>query len=284
MPPRRVYKRSPVPDPLGMPIKFSFLFTCLLLCLPRVALADMPEHAQSNMFGRGWDCEEGYVRKANACVRLELPPHAQVNLLQDDWECRKGYVKDADSCRPMPVPLNAIADSFGNGWRCARGYFQHEDQCDRLKVPSHAQLDPSGNDWECVRGYKKNADVCVEMDPEERAREERHYRELYAGPPADDNFKTAPCRAGYNKCTSDCAGLEKKTIDLLARHDDPLQLCFQACDAGQAACVDDRSEVPCRQFTPLCQAACPSGVDLCLNACQTGGDRCVYQSRRLQSR
>ncbi len=243
--------------------------------------AALPEHAHVDTFDGGWDCDEGYVKKEGRCVSLVLPASAQENMLGDGWVCKKGYVKEGEACRPVRVPSNAERDTFGNGWRCRRGYFQDGSSCVVIKIPLHAQLDAAGADWQCERGYKKKINVCVDMEPAERARQDKYYQELYAQRKEARGPETAPCRAGYNKCTSSCAGLERKTPEMLLRTDDVSGACCQACGRAEALCAQEKLNSGCQQFAVACRQACPEDVAVCLSACQDGSDRCMYQARQI---
>ncbi|MFH0753531.1 MAG: hypothetical protein V2A70_03080 [Candidatus Omnitrophota bacterium] len=263
-------------------IKSSLLMMVIFLLAVPVVFARVPAHAHADLFGRGWACDEGFVRRADACVPFILPLHAQVNLLGDGWECQKGYVQDNDGCRLISLPVNAVRDSFGHGWRCRRGYFQDGQTCIQIKLPRHAVLSALGNDWECARGYKKDLNICTDMTSDERFRQDEYYRKLYAEVAAKDGVDTAPCRSGYNKCTSSCSGLGKKTPEALLRVDDLLELCMQACLQGQSVCHSSKPGEGCGQFEQGCREACPGGVAACAESCSSGAQRCEYQSRRVK--
>jgi hypothetical protein len=263
---------------------FPILILFFLVLMPGAARAGMPEHAVADVFGSGWACDLGYMKQGDRCVRLALPANAQVNLLADGWECKKGYVKVGDACRSLTVPANAERDPFGNGWRCRRGYFQDGSECFIIKIPLHGQLNASGNDWQCERGFKKKLNICIDMEPAEKSKEDQYYQELYKQTMQEHGPETAPCRSGYNKCTSSCAALEKKPSPGLWRKNDLAGQCLQACVQGQVFCAQEKEKNGCSQFLEACRGSCPQDEDLCLGACQDGKDRCVYQSRQVLSK
>ncbi|MBF0330737.1 MAG: hypothetical protein HQL17_02280 [Candidatus Omnitrophica bacterium] len=253
----------------------------LTIFFPSCVHAAIPAHAQADMFGRGWTCDPGYVKKDELCEPLVLPAHARVNLLSDGWECQKGYVKMDNGCQLMRIPPNAERDSFGNGWRCQRGYAQEGNECFAIKIPMHGQLNALGNDWQCQNGFKKKLNVCIDMEPPEKDAQNKYLRDQYAREMMDQKAPTGPCRAGYNKCTSACSALDRKDVASLIRTDDPMSLCFQACAHGEMLCAREKGKNDCGQFAASCPQFCPKDMSLCLGACQDGTDRCVYQAQQV---
>jgi len=79
----------------------------------------------------------------------------------DDWQCERGFMKRADACAPVEVPVNAYLDSTGKDWRCERGFGKENSACVALNVPTNAYLDYSGNEWRCMGGYRKQGKSCL---------------------------------------------------------------------------------------------------------------------------
>jgi hypothetical protein len=59
---------------------------------------EMPENAQLNFFGTGWECKRGYLRQGDVCEEMEIPENARLNSRGTDWLCLPGYVRQDSRC------------------------------------------------------------------------------------------------------------------------------------------------------------------------------------------
>jgi hypothetical protein len=75
-------------------------------------------------YGRGWDCDFGYVHEGDRCVTLELPEHAYATFSEYGraWACERGYRVASNTCAEVKVPAHAYLTALGDGWECARGF------------------------------------------------------------------------------------------------------------------------------------------------------------------
>ncbi len=74
----------------------------LLLMIPSLLLAgDMPKNAHPNIFGTGWDCDRGYYKSGQQCIKVIVPENASIDIYGSGWACNKGYKKSNNSCIPM---------------------------------------------------------------------------------------------------------------------------------------------------------------------------------------
>ncbi len=121
---------------------------------------DIPENAHKNMRSNGWDCNKGYHRSGDGCVRVIIPENAHLNLYGNGWDCNKGYHRSGDGCVRVIIPENAHLNLYGNGWDCDRGFARSEARCTIVQIPRNGELDFTGHSWRCLRGYERDGNVC----------------------------------------------------------------------------------------------------------------------------
>ena len=61
----------------------------------------IPANASLNYFGNNWECNRGYRRAGNECVKVNVPANASLNYLGNNWECNRGYRKAGNECVPL---------------------------------------------------------------------------------------------------------------------------------------------------------------------------------------
>ena len=129
----------------------------------RCVRMNMPPHAHPDVFNTGWECDRGYLRSGDRCVRMNMPPHAHPDVFNTGWECDRGYLRSGDRCVRMNMPPHAHPNVFNTGWECERGYLRSSDRCVRMNMPPHAHPNVFNTGWECERGYLRSSDRCVRM-------------------------------------------------------------------------------------------------------------------------
>ncbi|MEW9922393.1 hypothetical protein AB2B41_22570 [Marimonas sp. MJW-29] len=126
----------------------------------------MPDNAEAQNYGVGWDCTLGYRFNGEDCAAIDVPENAYVTGRShgSGWACKRGYEKVGGvSCEAIPVPENAFLRSSGFDWKCDRGYRQDRETCVLIVLPEHAYLteNTSSSGWECERGFTALTDSCV---------------------------------------------------------------------------------------------------------------------------
>ena len=120
----------------------------------------VPANARLNAFGNDWECNQGYMKRAAECVPVNIPPDAHINNDGNDWECQQGYRRSGSICVPLAVPPNAQPGSRADDWQCDRGFRRSGSMCVPIRVPLNGRLSPRGNDWECRPGYRRIGPRC----------------------------------------------------------------------------------------------------------------------------
>ena len=138
----------------------------------------VPENAEAQNYGDGWNCSLGYRLNEGSCVLIELPSNAYANgrSYGNGWACKRGYEEvNGMTCEAIPIPENAFLKSSGYGWQCERGYRQVREICQLVVVPDNAYLseDPTGSGWTCERGFEPLDDKCLLIDVPENAHLDR---------------------------------------------------------------------------------------------------------------
>jgi len=163
-------------------IKFANLFTCLsvlFFIFPDLLFGEsIPKNAHPNIFNSGWQCDRGYKRSGQECVKVVVPENAHIGIYGSGWQCDRGYKRSGQECVKVVVPENAHIDIYGSGWQCDRGYKKVESTCvpmTKEELKKQKELEQailreiqrrktqgvSGDD--CETEYKTNTDVCVEI-------------------------------------------------------------------------------------------------------------------------
>ena len=173
--------------------------------------ATVPENAERNILGTGWNCKRGFVARGNVCAPVKIPANAELDFSGHGWTCRRGFTSSNDHCAPVLVPQNAELDFTGHKWMCKRGFKQAgaqcsavmipknaeldftghrwacksgfaltNDKCEAVRLPLNAQLDFTGHSWTCKSGYKRAGSACQPMTPADFARQRELYRRLRA--------------------------------------------------------------------------------------------------------
>ena len=132
----------------------------------------------TNISGTGWDCDRGYYKSGQKCVKVVVPENASIDLFGNGWACNRGYYKSGQKCVKVVVPENANIDIYGSGWTCNNGFKKSGSSCvpmTQQEIEKQKELERaiaaenqrrraqgvSGDD--CETEYKTNAEVCVEI-------------------------------------------------------------------------------------------------------------------------
>lgn len=146
----------------------KLIFALLLLMAPCVLYAaDGPPNSHPSILGTGWDCDRGYYKSGQNCVKVVVPENASIDVYGSGWACNRGYYKSGQGCAKVQVPENASIDVYGSGWACNRGYYKSGQKCVKVIVPENASIDVYGSGWACNKGFKKSGTSCVPMTPQE---------------------------------------------------------------------------------------------------------------------
>ncbi|MCV2875087.1 hypothetical protein OE810_02330 [Rhodobacteraceae bacterium XHP0102] len=132
--------------------------SCVLIALPENS------YANGRSYGNGWACKRGYEEvRGIRCEVIPIPENAFLRPSGYGWECERGYRQLRDNCIPVIVPDNAYlsADTTGTGWTCERGFEPSDDKCLLIELPENAHLDRSGNSWRCDRSFQLLDGECV---------------------------------------------------------------------------------------------------------------------------
>jgi hypothetical protein len=89
----------------------------------------LPAHAKIDIYGTGWDCQRGYFKSGNQCIKVNIPTNGKVDIYGTGWDCQRGYFKSGNQCVKVNIPTNGKVDIYGTGWDCQRGYFKSGNQC-----------------------------------------------------------------------------------------------------------------------------------------------------------
>lgn len=156
-----------------LPVKFTTMLIAMLMLTPSAnAQVTIPENAQSNEYGSGWQCKSGFRKEGDACVAIVLPSNAYLTgfSYNKGWACRRGFVEDGDVCLPLSIPANAYLDASGRRWTCNRGYEDNDKGvCALIVVPEHGHLNKNGNGWDCKALFRKTYDSCDPINVPENA-------------------------------------------------------------------------------------------------------------------
>lgn len=201
----------------------------LLVASLNVFADDVPPNAHPNIFGNGWECDRGYSRSGNVCVKVVLPNNASLNVFGNGWECNRGYKRAADRCTKVNVPDNASINVFGNDWACNRGYARSGSGCVKIIIPDNASINVYGNGWSCNRGFKKAGGRCEPMSAEELTAQAEHERQILKmreerklrGVSGDD------CENEYKTNAEVCASITGGDIDCNEDYSDSY---YRDCD------------------------------------------------------
>ena len=128
---------------------------------------EVPPNAHIDVFGSGWECDQGFRRVGNGCEPVEVPPNAHIDVFGSGWECDQGFRRVGNGCEPVEVPPNAHIDVFGSGWECDQGFRRVGNGCEPVEVPPNAHIDVFGSGWECDQGFRRVGNGCepVEVPP-----------------------------------------------------------------------------------------------------------------------
>jgi hypothetical protein len=80
-------------------------------------------------------CPRGFYYSNGKCLPVQIPENAQLNVYGNGWDCKRGFYKLGDKCLPVQIPENAELSPLGNGWQCRQGFKKVESKC----VPMTAQ-------------------------------------------------------------------------------------------------------------------------------------------------
>jgi hypothetical protein len=157
-----------------------------------------PENAEPNWIS-GWDCNQGYYKDGDRCLKSELPTHAKWMTREDDFYCDPTFRKDQINrvCVRIELPQNAEYDdaSYG-GWRCKQGFVKNlgSNSCDQFKLPEHAFW-VGFNSWDCDAGFKKNLPglSCDKVSIPENAHPSSNYDRWECNDGYKKNYKESKC-------------------------------------------------------------------------------------------
>ena len=156
----------------------------------------IPENAHKLSFSDRWECDIGYERKRELCVKIIIPDNAYPThkAYGRGWECHWSFSQSKDQCRPVFVPENGYLNSTGSSWRCDRGYTKQKDSCKKIVALKNGFLNERGDQWQCEPGFQIINQACAAIIPPQNGYlTMRSYDKGWA------------CRHGYyeneNKCT-----------------------------------------------------------------------------------
>lgn len=160
-----------------------------------------PENAEPNWLGE-WDCNQGYRKDNDRCVKEDLPNNAKWVSRGSDFYCEPTFRKDEVNrvCVKIDLPQNAEYDSASyGGWRCKQGFIKNlgSNSCDPFKLPDHAFW-IGFNSWDCDPGFRKNL---------QRLRCDKVSIPDHAHPA--NNYDRWDCNNGYKK------NYDKNTCELI---------------------------------------------------------------------
>lgn len=80
----------------------KLIFALLLLIVTSMSYAnDLPPNSHPNISGTGWDCDRGYYKSGQKCVKVVVPENANIDIYGSGWTCNNGFKKSGSSCVPM---------------------------------------------------------------------------------------------------------------------------------------------------------------------------------------
>jgi len=100
-----------------------------LIISPLLFAGNLPDNSHPNIFGTDWDCDHGYYRSGQKCVKVIVPENASIDIYGTEWACNRGYYKSGQKCVKVIVPENAGIDVYGSGWVCNKGYKKSNNKC-----------------------------------------------------------------------------------------------------------------------------------------------------------
>ncbi len=181
-----------------------YVFLIILLFAASSLAQSLPENASPNAFGSDWQCNRGYYKTGQKCLKIQIPENASLNFFGNDWQCNRGYYKAEQKCLEVQIPENASLNFFGNNWQCNRGYKKSNNSCvpmsqrelqrqkelmQALLAASQRRKDQGVSGDDCDREYKTNAEVCVKL-----TRGELDCNESYNG----DHYRACDATINYN--------------------------------------------------------------------------------------
>ncbi|MBI5558740.1 MAG: hypothetical protein HY885_13995 [Deltaproteobacteria bacterium] len=156
------------------------LLVIVLLIIPRILFAeDLPNNSHPNIYGTGWDCDRGYYKSGDKCVKVIVPENASIDVYGNGWTCNRGYYKSGDKCVKVIVPENASIDIYGSGWACNKGYKKANNVCapmtkeelqkqkeqEQALIAEIQRRKAQGISGDvCETEYKTNAEVCIRIN------------------------------------------------------------------------------------------------------------------------
>ena len=71
--------------------------------------ASIPPNAHKSRYSGEWQCDDGYRRVRETCVKVVVPEHAYAtdSHSRQGWDCARGFVQEDGRCTPIAVPPNA---------------------------------------------------------------------------------------------------------------------------------------------------------------------------------
>jgi hypothetical protein len=109
---------------------------------------DIPQNAHPNIYGKGWECDRGYYKSGQNCVKVTPPQNASIDFLGHGWECDRGFKKFNNAC--IPMTSNELQKQNALEQKILK------------KVQARQRIAARGGD--CEIEYKTNAEVCVEIN------------------------------------------------------------------------------------------------------------------------
>jgi len=89
----------------------------------------LPENAQPNPYGAGWEFNRGYYRLGEGCLKVTVPDNGSLDITGHRWTCNSGYKKIKERCLKIVVANNARVNHIGNDWTCLEGFIRRDDGC-----------------------------------------------------------------------------------------------------------------------------------------------------------
>lgn len=126
----------------------KLIIALLLLIVGCISYAaDGPPNSHPSILGTGWDCDRGFYKSGQKCVKVVVPENASIDVYGSGWACNSGFKKSGTSCMPM-----------------TQQEIQKQKEIEKAlaaEIQRRRAQGVSGDD--CETEYKTNAEVCVEI-------------------------------------------------------------------------------------------------------------------------
>ena len=66
----------------------------------------VPENGKINVYGSGWDCQRGFKKSGDTCVKVDVPLNGKINVYGNGWDCQRGFKKIGSLCKKVVTTEN----------------------------------------------------------------------------------------------------------------------------------------------------------------------------------